>query len=703
MLRLGAVRPTRLLLVDDAEFAFKFLNALLDELPERPELEWRPSYEAGLEAVAQARFDVCLLDYQLGTRSGLDFLREISARGISTPVIVLTGQGTRSLDLEAQRLGAADFLVKGDFSATVLERVVRYAMERRRTLDRLKESEERYSLALEGSNDGLWDWRVGEAEMHLSERWKAMLGFSPAEIPDLKQAWWSRVHPDDLSALEYSLSKHLGGHSEFFEQEHRLLHRDGTWRHVLARGKGVRNSTGELTRLAGSLTDVTDARSHDPLTSLPNRVLFYDRLEQALLRSRRDPTYRFAVLFVDLDRFKNVNDSLGHSAGDALLVSIARRLEQCVRAIDSVARLGGDEFTLLLDDTREPDGALRVAARVVDELARPFHVDGHVVFTGASIGITLSAAHYGKPEELMRDADTAMYAAKAEGKGRYVVFDQAMHERALKVLSVESGLRRAIEEHELEVHYQPVFASRTRALVGLEALVRWRHPQRGMVAPLDFVPIAEDSDLINLIDRFVLREAAAQLTRWRSTGGIAKDLFVAVNASRKQFTRDGFAEDVAHILSTVGLPSSALHLEVTETVTMDAAPIVAMQLSKLAQTGVKLIVDDFGVGYSSLAVLHRFPFAGLKVDRQFITNLAHSPRATEVVRAIVVMASALGMSCTAEGVETAEQLSQLIDFGCGTVQGYYLARPMPVEAVTAFIEQSPAPVSEPARTSAHLS
>ncbi|MEW5739517.1 MAG: EAL domain-containing protein [Myxococcota bacterium] len=678
-------KRARILLVDDAEFAFKFLSSLLDELPDKHQLEWQASYEAGLEALAgPTPFDVCLLDYQLGTRSGLEFLQEAISRGCRTPIVLLTGQGTRELDLEAQRLGAADYLVKGDFDAVGFDRIIRYVTERARTLEKLRESEERYSLALQGANDGLWDWQVGSPAMHLSARWKAMLGYADDELPGEKASWWSRVHPDDLAGLEHALERHVLGQTEFFEHEHRLLHRDGGWRHVLARGKAVRNAAGEATRMAGSLTDVTQARSRDPLTGLPNRVLFFDRLEQAFLRSRRDPTYRFAVLFVDLDRFKNINDSLGHSAGDALLVGIARRLEHCVRAIDTVARLGGDEFTVLLDDAREPDGALRVASRIVEELGRPFPIEGRQVFTGASIGIALSATHYDRPEDLMRDADTAMYRAKQEGKGRFVVFDQTMHDRALKVLSVESGLRRAIELHELEVHYQPVFTMKERELVGVEALVRWRHPDRGMVAPLDFVPIAEDSDLIALLDRYVLSEATAQMQRWREAHP-GKELFVAVNASRKQFSRPGFAEDVQQILDAAGLLPAALHLEVTETVTMDPAPLVGTQLSRVAETGVQLVIDDFGVGYSSLAVLHRFPFTGLKVDRSFVLNLGLSAQATEVVRAILAMASALDLCCTAEGVETQEQFEQLESFGCKHVQGFMLARPMPAAEATRFI------------------
>ncbi len=666
----------KLLLVDDAVFARDFLLAILSEVDSSIELTWRSDYASGLEGLLHGGFDVCLLDYQLGHRSGLDLLREAKARGVRLPIIMLTGHGSKELDHQAMHAGAADYLVKGDFTAQSLERVVRYLLERTRADDARRDSEERYALAMEGSNDGLWDWRVGQAQVHFSSRWKRILGFEPGELPDLIESWWERVHADDRFRLRQDFDGHLrGSTTPHFENEHRLRHKDGTWRHVLVRGKAVRDEQGQATRMAGSLTDVTMARSRDPLTGLANRVLYLDRLEHSFHRAARDPTYRFALLFIDLDRFKNINDSLGHDAGDELLVAIARRLEGCVRLVDTVARLGGDEFVVLLDESREPDGATRVANRIIEELGRAFLVGGRELFTGASIGIALSDPHYKTPGELLRDADTAMYRAKADGRGRFVIFDAAMHARALHVLSVESGLRRALESHELEVFYQPVIAMGSGQPLGFEALVRWRHPERGLVSPADFIPVAEDSSLIVLLDLHVLRTAAAQLKVWRDEFKL--DLHVSVNASRRHFSRNEYASDVQQALEGAGLPASALRLEVTESVTLDLPDLARAQLQQLRALGVQLYVDDFGVGYSSLSMLHTYPFSGLKLDRSFVAGLDQASSSTEIVRAILAIAQALHLEVVAEGVETLGQHDALLALGCTRAQGFRYAKPMP--------------------------
>jgi len=679
----SARRPVRLLLIDDAPFARDVLQQMLEEVNSACELTWKADYQSGLQALSSGGYDVCLLDFQLGDESGLELLREARRRSIRTPVVVLTGHGSAELDHQAMRAGASDYLVKGDFNAIALDRILRYLVERTRAEEALRESEARYALAMEGSNDGLWDWRVGEKELHLSARWKRILGYEADEFPELLEEWWARIHEDDRFRVVHDFNAHLEtGETPHFENEHRLRHRDGTWRHVLVRGKAVRGPDGRATRIAGSLTDVTMARSRDPLTGLANRVLYLDRLEHAFHRAARDDGYRFALLFIDLDRFKNINDSLGHDAGDELLVAIARRLEGCVRVVDTVARLGGDEFVVLLDESREPDGATRVANRVIEEFARPFRVAGRELFTGASIGIALSSPHYRSAGELLRDADTAMYRAKEAGRGRFVVFDGEMHARALHVLSVESGLRRALESNELEVFYQPVVSLSTKRPLGFEALVRWRHPKRGLVSPADFIPVAEDSSLIVLLDLHVLRSAAAQLQKWRTQFGV--ELSVSVNASRRHFSGGAYASDVQQALDVAGLPAGALRLEVTESVTMDLPKAALAQLQALDALGVKLYVDDFGVGYSSLSMLHTYPFSGIKLDRSFVSQLGASS-SHEVVKAVLAIAQALRLDVVAEGVETEAQAASLLALGCPKAQGFHYARPMPATEAEAWL------------------
>ena len=683
---LGALvsASAKILLIDDASFANQFLQNLLAEANSSYHMDWRETWQAGLEALLTNQYELCLLDYQLGPLSGIDLLTAAVARGCRTPVVMLTGQGDKRLDAAALQAGAVDYLEKGSFTAESFDRIIRYNIERARTLERLRESEERYALASRGANDGIWDWKVGSADVYLSTRFKEIVGLADDELDGKLDAWLARVHPEDVSRFRFSLDALVSGALGHLEHEHRLKHFDGSWLHVLVRGQATRDADGVATRVAGSLTDVTRARSQDPLTGLPNRVLYRDRVERSLLRTRRAPGHHFAVLFIDLDRFKIINDSLGHSAGDELLVQIARRLEGCVRGNDTVARLGGDEFVMLLEDAREPDGAVRVANRVLEDLALPFKIEGREVFTGGSIGIAVSGPQYHRPEELLRDADTAMYRAKALGKGRAVVFDPGMHERALTVLTIESELRRAIDEKQLEVFYQPVIRLADRALVGFEGLVRWRHPVRGLVPPNDFIPIAEDTSLVVDIDRLVLDQALLQLARWRALAP-ARPLVISINASRRQFALPGCADFIGEALRKSGIAADALRLEVTESVAMDPSPTVAAQLQKVSELGVHLVVDDFGVGYSSLSLLSKYPFKGLKIDRSFVMQLEGSKEAQEIVRAMVSLGRALQLTVCAEGVETSGQAELVSQFGGQQGQGYLFGRPVPAEEATKLV------------------
>jgi diguanylate cyclase (GGDEF)-like protein/PAS domain S-box-containing protein len=660
----------RVLLIDDDAFAFRVVKALLEEAKSTIVLEWADSYEKGLDLLVDGGADVCLLDYQLGEKSGLELLGAAAARGVRTPVVMLTASTDRHTDVEAMRLGAVDYLVKGEFTGAVLERIVRYAAERARVLEKLRESEERYALAVTGANDGIWDWKTGEPRIFISTRWKQLFGLPNTDPYDTVDAFYALVHADDRARLQQALEAHIAGKLPFLEIEARMMSSDGNWHWVLVRGTAQRDSNGRATRIAGSLTDITSARSRDPLTGLANRALFLDRMEHALARAKRDAEAHFACLFLDCDRFKVVNDSLGHSAGDALLVDIARRLQSCVRTVDTVARFGGDEFAVLLEDAREPDGPTRVADRIVEALSRPFKLGEREVFTGASVGIAMGRPIYTRPEELLRDADSAMYRAKASGRGRVAVFDEQMHARALTVLQLESELRRAIEATQLEVFYQPIVTAK-EALTGFEALVRWRHPVRGFVVPDSFIPLAEETGVISGIDRYVLRAACQQLAEWRKTKA---DLTMSVNASQKQLAAPGAAQLVLVALVESGLPPESLSIEVTESVVMDHPAAVA-NLSMLKEHGVRIVMDDFGTGYSSLAYLHRLPFTGLKIDRSFVHRLGEDVMAREVVRAIITLGRGLGLTVTAEGVETPSQLEMLTSLGCELMQGYKFGVP----------------------------
>ncbi|HEX5830726.1 MAG TPA: EAL domain-containing protein [Gemmatimonadaceae bacterium] len=420
-----------------------------------------------------------------------------------------------------------------------------------------------------------------------------------------------------------------------------------------------------------------DAR-HDPLTGLPNRAFFMERLGHVVSRRRaRDDHPLFAILFLDLDNFKVVNDSVGHHAGDELLIAVARRLEQCVRGGDMVCRLGGDEFALLLENVVDARDAACIASRVQEALSRPVNLSGYELFTSVSIGVALSSTPNERPEYLLRSADMAMYRAKNVGKARFEMFDPAMHAAALTRLQLETDLRRAVEYEAFELAYQPIVSLETGRMVSVEALLRWPHPDRGLVEPGDFVPVAEETGLIVVLGRWVLREACRQLVRWReAVGPAAEALTVSVNLSPRQFTQVDVAKEVAGALAETGLDAASLALEITESVIIERAGAAALALTQLKAMGVHVYMDDFGTGYSSLSYLHQIPLDAIKIDRAFIAPIDDEERMLHLVRTIVTLARNLGLQTVAEGVTTPMQLQRLREAGCDSAQGYLFARPM---------------------------
>ena len=568
----------------------------------------------------------------------------------------------------------------------------------RKQAESLRESEERYALAVRGANDGLWDWNLQTNEIYYSVRWKAMLGYQENEIQNNLYEWFNRVDAEDLEQVRVEFSAHLEGLTPYFENEHRLLHKDGTYRWMLSRGQVVRDATGKAHRVAGSQTDVTARRLaeqqllhdalHDSLTGLSNRVLFSDRLAHVLSLAKRRQDYNFAVLFIDLDRFKVINDSLGHSVGDQLLSAIAQRLRVCLRTSDTFARLGGDEFAILLEDVQQEEDATYVAERIGHELRLPFNLNGNEVFAAASIGVLLGSNDYNRPEELLRDADTAMYRAKAQGKGCYEVFNIDMRDRAIALLHLENDLRRAVENQEFQLHYQPIVSLKNQKIIGFEALVRWQHPQKGLIAPMEFIPVAEDTGLIVPLGWWVLKEACRQMRVWQLQFAVEPPLTINVNLSGKQFTQLNLIDQIEQILIETGLDASSLKLEITESCIMENMQSAAFMLSKLQEIGVQVAIDDFGTGYSSLAYLHRFPVNTLKIDRSFINGLDGD--GLEIVRAIVNLAWNLGMEVVAEGVETELQIDQLnaLKSNAGQEylgQGYLFSKPLNSNAATALM------------------
>lgn len=573
---------------------------------------------------------------------------------------------------------------------------------------------ERYALAFKGANDGLWDWNLETNHAYFSDRWKSMLGYEAGEIGNSPEEWLSRVHAEDVEPLREAIALLVAGQTPLFEHEHRMQHKDGSYCWVVSRGTAALHPTGAY-RIAGSQTDITGQRVikeqllhdafHDVLTGLPNRALFMNRLNGLVERAKQIPHFHpgpdppgnasrdtsleqpspgFAVLFLDLDRFKVVNDSLGHLVGDQLLVAIARRLEACTRSVDTVARLGGDEFAILLDEVKDRREAAEVAERIQAALSPPFQLGvedlggrgSHEVFTTASIGIILSPGNavappgeaggisdpdrvpqllsLASPQDLLRQADMTMYRAKNLGRARYEVFDADMYTGTLTRLKIETDLRRAIAHQEFRVYYQPIVSllagvagqdTNLPLLYGFEALVRWQHPSGRLVSPEEFIPVAEETGLILPLGQWVLREACRQLRLWQAAfwsdspgsgcssqgdsltyrtwrANRGRSLTISVNLSRKQFSQPDLVAQIEQTLQETGLPASNLELEITESCLMEDAESATAMLKQLEAMGIHLAIDDFGTGYSSLSYLHHFPTHTLKIDRSFIATMS---------------------------------------------------------------------------------
>jgi diguanylate cyclase (GGDEF)-like protein/PAS domain S-box-containing protein len=556
--------------------------------------------------------------------------------------------------------------------------------ERSRAEQALQRSEERFALMQAGANDGLWEWEIRSHQINVSARWRELVGLPQRSGIGPLDDWLGRVHPEDLQALWDAIKAHVYGKTEHLQHEHRIRHENGTYRRFLCRGIAARGPGGRAARIVGSLTDVTERtiamdllRSlgfRDPLTGLCNRTVFVERLGKRLDEFKQHRGRRFATLYLDLDRFKVVNDSLGHMVGDELLTAVSRRLESCLREGDSLARLGGDEFAILLNGLDDEGQANVIAFRIQDALSAPFSIGGREVFTSASIGIAFSASQYNNPEEMMRDADTAMYHAKARGKARHELFDAEMHARALDRLGLENDLRQAVKSSAFDVHYQPIVSLTSGMCVGFEALVRWSRNGQA-TSPEKFIPVAEELGLIESLGTWVLQEACRTFADWRSRYPRYGLECITVNVSTRQLMQPNFLQIVQETVERSGLTPSNLRLEITETTLMGSPQMAAEALRELRDFGVKVYLDDFGTGYSSLSHLHKLPVDALKIDRTFVRSLL-LPERPAIVESILALARTLNTGVVAEGVESDLQAQELKRLGCRHAQGYFFSPPL---------------------------
>jgi diguanylate cyclase (GGDEF)-like protein/PAS domain S-box-containing protein len=650
---------------------------------------------AGIGRLGEVRYDVVLLDLNLPDGSGIESLHKVKGAAPNVPVVILTNMEDQEAAVAMVAEGAQDYVIKRHITSELLRRSIRYAVARQAAEASLRESEERYALAVAGARDGIWDWDLTRGEIHFSSRWFELLQLSGVDERSAPPMWFDRVHPEDQVGLDQALNAHLRGDTSYLEHEFRMRNGAGQTMWALCRAVAIRDDTGRATRIAGSLTDISDRKLaearlvhevlHDTLTGLPNRTLFLDRLDLTLKQQRRDPKRTFAVLFLDLDGFKTINDSLGHAAGDELLIEFGKRLSMFLRPGDSVARLGGDEFAILLTDISGINEATRVAERIHELLSLKFVIGDKDVYATASIGIAVSSEpRYEKPGDLLRDADMAMYRAKSSRTGSYSVFHSVMYESALQRLELETDLRSALSRNELVTYYQPIVSLDQLQVIGFEALLRWFHPVRGVIGPDVFIPLAEKCGLIGPLSWWVMRDACRQMRDWQSSDPRFAKLSISINISSRLFGEPEFAARTADILEKTGLRPESLHLEITENALLQHESTTVAELTALRELGVKFHLDDFGTGYASLSYLNRFSYDTIKIDRSFIAS-SDATRGRRIIDALISLSTVLGMDVIAEGVETEEQAQKLRDLNCHVAQGFLFSKPLPSDLARAYL------------------
>ncbi|MCA9719409.1 MAG: EAL domain-containing protein [Myxococcales bacterium] len=640
--------------------------------------------ERAARTLAAGHHDVCVVFSDVGAAAITRLASHTCSQGADIPVIAIAEDAAD--EQVAIAAGAADVVLREAVSPALMSRVLSHALKLRDRERSLRRAQRRFALAIAGSSDGIWEWDRARERVFLSARWLELMGMR--DIPEGEHelaVWLSRIHDADRSCFDRVLAAHLDGEAPSFECEYRALDGDGSYRWVRVRGIGERDVGGEVTRLSGSLTDIHSEKTsqlryqhaalHDTLTGLPNRAYFKRQLRRVFREYTRGRTPLFAVLFLDLDRFKLINDSLGHEAGDLLLTSLSARLIPCVQAIDTIARVGGDEFSLLLERLTSEDDAHRVAEQIQRALEQPFVVEGHEVVMSCSIGIAFASRRYERAEHMLRDADNALFAAKGSGGAQFRIFSPDMHSRSVSMLKLESEMRRGIDAGEFELYYQPIVSLETRRIASLEALVRWNSPRRGMVSPGQFIPLAEDTGIILGLGRWVLREACRFGSKLVEIFGRGAAPPINVNVSRRQL-RPAFVDEVLDTMDAFPLARDIIRFEITESALLREGN-ESGTLRAIRSMGIELHIDDFGTGYSSLASLASMEVSGLKIDRSFIERMDQDEKSAMIVETILSLARSLHMRVTAEGIETASQLRALERLDCAFGQGYLFARPMP--------------------------
>lgn len=641
-----------------------------------------------LEIVRTAKIDLVLMDIGMPVIDGfatLRLMRQLHDTG-SLPIVMMTASDAPSQIVRCFDDGASDYVSKPIDLGVALARI-EAQLKLKRTQEELRESEQRYALASRGTRDGIWDWNLITGDIYLSPRWMAMVGVNDPNWVPVGTSWMNLIFHEDRERVRSDLEAHLCGETDHFETEMRMPDQAGGFRWMLCRGLAVRDDNGMAVRIAGSLTDITEGKVADALTGLPNRMLFHDRVTRCVDQFKRNPSKRFAIMYMDVDDFKLINDSLGHDVGDEFLIELSSRLDSGLRKSEAVlARLGGDEFGVLLENINGVDEVIQVARRLQERVRVPFRIAEREILTAISFGIVSVSPANATTDDLIREADAAMYHAKKYSDSRICVFDDRMLAESTTRIELSGELKHAIRRDELSLQFQAIVGVVENTTAGFEALVRWHHPVHGDIAPSQFIPIAESNGLIIEIGRWVLDQACRQLAIWNAKS--RKRMIMSVNVSVRQLSVPGFVETVQAAIDETGIDPAQLKLEVTESLLMQKPDEMIRLLQDLQEMGVLTSIDDFGTGYSSLAYLHQMPLKVLKIDRSFVTDLVESSKHQAIVRSIIALARSLNLSVVAEGIETEGQANYLRGLECDYFQGFFFSRPVGATEAEKLIDVS---------------
>ncbi|MDQ1272126.1 MAG: hypothetical protein QG591_756 [Planctomycetota bacterium] len=681
----------RILLVDDDEEDYIIARDILSEIKiMRFDLQWERTYDDALRIICCNQYDICLFDYRLGPRTGLELLHEVVDNGYKGPVIILTGQDDHEVDNEAMKAGAADYLVKGQINASLLERSIRHAMERKRVQEALVFAKDYAENVINSSIDMITTTNTNYEITEFNPAAEEVFGYSRNDVID------KPMHILYANSNDWKRVKEKIEQEKIFSGEIIKRRKNGETFPAYVSASMLKNLKGREVGIMTIARDITLQKRledqlmhnafHDTLTGLPNRKYLLNHLEIIIEHARKNKDILFAVLFLDIDRFKIINDSLGHTMGDKLLISIAQRLKTILRCNDIIARFGGDEFVILLYGIKERSYAKMVAEKILANFKEPFCLDGNNVLTSASIGIVLSEEYYERAEDFLRDADTVMYRAKTNGRSSYAMFDKEMHAYVVNILQMEAGLRQAVVNNEFEIYYQPIISLADDKIIASECLIRWEHPQRGLVLPSEFIPIAEETGIIENIGRWVIKEAIDQNKILRHSGYLNTNF--SINISARQFRYQDIPEVIRSIQEEVCIDLQAITLEITETTVMEDMDRSIKILKTLRDMGIDIMLDDFGTGYSSINNLRFLPVTGIKIDLSLTKDVAICSDAATIARAIINMAHGLNKTVVAEGVENKQQLEFLRLNRCDMVQGYLLGKPMPIQSLTKLLQKN---------------